>query len=60
MAPLVEISPDLIDFLMKMEEKQQKNTSKQPFLQLPLKAQPQIQEKKEQKEENNNIIVIDL
>ncbi len=60
MAPLVEISPDLIDFLMKMEEKQQETASEQSFLQLPLKTQPQIREKKEKKEENNNIIVIDL
>jgi len=60
MAPLVEISPDLIDFLMKMEGKQQETASEQSFLQLPLKTQPQIREKKEKKEENSNIIVIDL
>jgi len=58
-----DISPELLDFLIQKEKKEQKEQEKQPFLQLPVPNLPQKPVNLPQKPEkngNNDVIIIDL
>ena len=60
---LPEIPPDLIDFLIQKQKKEQKEQENRPFLQIPAPNMPQIPPKKvENKDENeeNGAIIMDI
>jgi len=57
---LPDIPPELIDFLIEKEKREQEKQHEMPFLQLPLPEMAQIPQKKEKNEENEGIIVLDM
>ena len=64
---LTDISPELIDFLIKKEKKEQEKDHEMPFLQLPVPYMPEIEGQNSQKnpqndqnDDNQGAIIIDL
>ena len=63
MPNLLEIPPDLIDFLIQKQKKEQKEQENRPFLQIPAPNMPQFPPKDEEiREENeeNGAIILDV
>ena len=57
---LPDISPELIDFLIRKEKEEQEKQCERPFLQIPAPQMPIIPQKDEKIEENEEIIVLDM
>jgi hypothetical protein len=57
---LTDFSPEMIDFLIKMEKNKQKTLDERPFLQIPAPEMPILPENEQKTEENSEIIVLDI
>ena len=57
---LTDFSPEMIDFLIKMEKSRQKTLDKRPLLQIPAPQMPILSESEQKSEENSEIIVLDI
>ena len=57
---LSDFSPEVIDFLIRMEKNKQKTHDERPFLQIPVPEIPNLPENEHKNEENSEIIVLDI
>ena len=60
---LTDIPPELIDFLIQIEKKEQKEQENRPFLQIPVPNLTQIPSENSEKSPKNNendVIVLDI
>jgi|TARA_R100000008_G_scaffold86809_1_gene81778 hypothetical protein len=57
---LTDFSPEMIDFLIKMEKNKQKTLDERPFLQIPAPEMTILPENEQKTEENSEIIVLDI